>query len=44
MEKKEIERAQNDAHLAYHYHKIAKYIPEEEFEKKIKNLQVDLLE
>lgn len=29
LEKKEIERAENNAHLKYHYERLRKYVPEE---------------
>ena len=33
MEKKEIERAENNAHLAYHYYKLSKYMDNDNLEK-----------
>ncbi len=38
LEKKEVERAESNAHLAYHYSKMKKYLPPEYIENQMKKL------
>ena len=42
IEKKEIERAQSFAHLAYHYQKLKKYVPEDKLQKYVKLMGIPI--
>lgn len=42
IEKKEIERAEHDARLAYHYYKLRNHIDDGNLEKYLKRLNIGL--